>query len=77
MAPQLVPGPAGVRLGGLLDFGVGWLVWSTLTTGMLAGWLIAAIVLRRRHVATQAFRAASIPLGPCLCYGALLAVVVH
>ena len=77
MAPQLVPGPADDRLGGLPGFGVGWLGWSTLTTGMLAGWLLAAIVLGWRRVAAQAFRAASIPLGPCLCCGALLAVVVH
>lgn len=66
-----------VKLGGLLALGVGWLGWRTLTTSILAGWGLAALVLIVRHGTRPDERGRPIALGPWLCLGALVAVVIR
>lgn len=66
-----------VKLGGLLALGVGWLGWPTLTTSILAGWCLAALVLIARHGTRPEDRGRPIALGPWLCLGALVGVVVR
>ena len=66
-----------VKLGGLLALGVGWLGWPTLTTSVLAGWGLAALVLLARNGTRSADSGRPIALGPWLCFGALVAVVLR
>lgn len=63
-----------VKLGGLLALGLGWLGWPVLTTGVLVGWALAALALLVRHGTRPVGRGGPIPLGPWLCFGALVAV---
>jgi leader peptidase (prepilin peptidase) / N-methyltransferase len=67
-------GLADVTLGGLLGLLLGWVSWSTLSTGVILGWIIAlvAIIVGRR----AGYRVGGvIPAGPCLWLGALAAVL--
>ena len=66
-----------VKLGGLLGLGLGWLGWLTLATSVLAGWGLAALVLLARHGTRPADRGRPVALGPWLCLGALVAVVLR
>ncbi len=63
-----------VKLAGLVALGLGWLGWPVLTTGVLAGWSLAALALLARHATRSARRGRPIALGPWLCLGALVAV---
>ena len=68
-----------VKLGGLLALGLGWLGWSTLATGVLAGWCLAALVVLAVRVIRPGRwdRNRTVALGPWLCLGALVAVAVR
>ncbi len=65
------------KLGGLLGLGLGWLGWTTLTTGVLAAWCLAALTLLAHHVIRGGGRDRTIALGPWLCLGALVAIVIR
>ena len=62
------------KLAGLVALGLGWLGWPVLTTGVLAGWALAALALLARHATRPAARGRPIALGPWLCLGALVAI---
>lgn len=64
------------KLGGLLALGLGWLGWNTLVTGILAAWGLAALALLVQRVAQPDRRARTMALGPWLCLGALVAVLL-
>ena len=66
-----------VKLAGLAALGLGWLGWPVLTTGVLAGWCLAALVLLARHATRPARRGCPIALGPWLCLGASVAIGVR
>ena len=66
-----------VKLGGMLALGLGWLGWTTLATGVLAGWCLAVFVLLARYATQPATRGWPIALGPWLCLGAVVAVGVR
>ncbi len=66
-----------VKLGTLLALALGWLSWSTLTTGVLAAWGLAAVALLMPFVIRADRRDRTIALGPWLCLGALVAVAVR
>ncbi len=66
-----------VKLGGLLALGLAWLGWSELTTGVLAGWCLAALALFARYAIRRGGWDRTIALGPWLCLGALIAVAVR
>lgn len=73
-------GMADVRLGGLLGLFIGWLGWPELAASVLAGWLLASLAVawgraQRRSGGGQ--RSRPIPLGPYLCLGALVAILVR
>jgi len=63
------------KLGGLLALVLGWWGWSTLTTGVLAGWALAALALLARHASKPAARGRPIALGPWICLGAVVAIM--
>jgi leader peptidase (prepilin peptidase)/N-methyltransferase len=65
------------KLGGLLALGLGWWGWTVLTTGVLAGWCLAALVLVARYGTRPATRGQPIALGPWLCLGALAAIAAR
>lgn len=65
------------KLGGLLALGLAWLGWSELTTGVLAGWCLAALALFARYAIRRGGWDRTIALGPWLCLGALIAVAVR
>ncbi len=46
-----------------------WLEWATLTTSVLAGWGLAALVLLVRHGTRPEGGNRPIALGPWLCFG--------
>lgn len=64
-----------VKLGGLLALALGWLGWSTLTTGVLAAWGLAAVALFVRQAVRRGPRGGTMALGPWLCLGALVGAV--
>jgi len=64
-----------IQLGGLLGLCLGWLGWSTLAGGALAAWLLAAFVLMVRRPILGAKRSSTLPLGPFLVAGAVLAIL--
>jgi leader peptidase (prepilin peptidase)/N-methyltransferase len=67
-------GAGDVKLGALLGLALGWLGWPELFAGTVLGWFIAAcswLVLRTTGRLT---RDATLPMGPYLLLGALLAV---
>ena len=66
-----------VKLGGLLALGLGWLGWPTITTGVLAAWGLAALVVLAGLVIRPGRGDRTIALGPWLCLGALLAVALR
>ncbi|MHB1583066.1 MAG: prepilin peptidase [Acidimicrobiales bacterium] len=66
-----------LKLAGLVALGLGWLGWPVLTTGVLAGWALAALALLARHATRPTRRGRPIALGPWLCLGALLAIGVR
>jgi leader peptidase (prepilin peptidase)/N-methyltransferase len=73
----LRPGQFGggdVRLGGLLGIALGWLSWSALITATLVGWLVSAVAMLAIRVLRRPPSNSSLPLGPFLVFGALLAI---
>ncbi len=71
------PGQLGlgdVRLGGLLAAYLGYLGWSAVATGVLAGWLLAAVVMAVRRPGSTGHRV--LPFAPFLVAGTLVAVLV-
>ena len=65
------------KLGGLLALGLGWLGWTTLTTGVFAAWCLAALALPAHRATRGGGRDRTIALGPWLCFGAFVAVVIR
>lgn len=60
-------------LGGWIGLYLGYLPWSTLFAGVLAAWLLAALVVLARRAATGA--SGTLPAAPFLVAGALVAVL--
>jgi leader peptidase (prepilin peptidase) / N-methyltransferase len=76
----LVLHPAGmgwgdVKLAGVLGLYLGWLGWGTLVSGAFLGFLLGGITGVVLIVVGRATRKSSIPFGPYMLLGALLAVV--
>ncbi len=67
-------GLADVTVGGLLGLLLGWVGWSTLSTGVIFGWVVALVVAVWRP-GRRPGRTPAIPAGPCLWLGALIAVL--
>lgn len=74
-----LPGQLGggdVKLSVLLGFTLGWYGWPILVTGLLLGWLRAALyVVARRGVRPQS-ESLDLPLGPFLIAGALASILL-
>jgi leader peptidase (prepilin peptidase)/N-methyltransferase len=68
-------GSGDIELGALLGLYLGWLGWATLTTGTILAWLLAALALPLRRVATPR-RCGPLAAGPFLATGALVAVLL-
>jgi len=75
----LHPGGMGlgdVKLGGLLGLYLGWLGWSAVWIGTLAGFLVGGLVAAALLATGRANRKTAIPFGPAMLAGAMLAVFV-
>jgi leader peptidase (prepilin peptidase) / N-methyltransferase len=75
---MLLPGQLGlgdVKLAGLLGVALGWLGWSPVVTGTVTAWLLAAMVVGVQGVRLRGDRRTVVPLGPYLCFGALIAIM--
>jgi leader peptidase (prepilin peptidase)/N-methyltransferase len=68
-------GLADVYLGGLLGLGLGWLDWSAVVIGVLAGWLSGALVIAL-FASVHRRRNEYWPLGPFLVVGGLVGILV-
>ncbi|MGH9056221.1 MAG: prepilin peptidase [Acidimicrobiales bacterium] len=64
-----------VKLGGLLGLLLGWVSWSAVSTGVVAGWVVALAVMLVWSGRPRRGRPAGWPAGPCLCLGALVALL--
>jgi Flp pilus assembly protein protease CpaA len=74
------PGALGlgdVKLVGLLGLLLGWLSWTSVITGVFLGFATAALASIALLVTRRASRKDTIPFGPYLILGALLAVALH
>jgi leader peptidase (prepilin peptidase)/N-methyltransferase len=65
-----------VKLAGLLGLYLGWLGWSPVWIGTLAGFLLGGLAGVALLVARRAHRRTAIPFGPSMLAGALLAVLL-
>jgi leader peptidase (prepilin peptidase)/N-methyltransferase len=63
-----------VKLAGLLGLYLGWLSWSSVVVGTLAGFLFGGLVGAALLVARKAGRKTAIPFGPYMLAGAMFAV---
>lgn len=63
-----------VRLGGLVGLLLGWVSWSAVSTGVIAGWLVALAAMLVWPGRPRQHLPAAWPAGPCLCLGALFAL---
>jgi leader peptidase (prepilin peptidase)/N-methyltransferase len=66
-----------VKLVGLTGAVLGWLSWSTILLGLLAGLTLGGLFGLILIAARRASRRTAIPLGPALLAGALLVVLLH
>lgn len=76
---SLHPGGMGfgdVKLAGLLGLYLGWLGWSSVWIGTLAGFLLGGLAGAVLVVTRRATRKTPIPFGPYMLAGAMLAVLV-
>ncbi len=64
-----------VKLAGVLGLYLGWLGWGVLLVGGFLGFLLGAVIGVALMVAGRARRKATIPFGPFMVAGALLAVL--
>lgn len=67
-------GGGDVKLAPLLGFYLGWLGWSSVAIGALAGFLLGAVAGVALMAARAATRKSRIPFGPYMLAGAFLAV---
>ena len=67
-------GGGDVRLGGVLGLALGWTGWTTIVTGTLLTWTVAAAAILALHAFGRLPADRRIPLGPFLIIGALAAV---
>ena len=67
-------GGGDVKLAPLLGFYLGWLGWSSVAVGALAGFLLGAVAGVALMAARAATRKSRIPFGPYMLAGAFLAV---
>lgn len=65
-----------VKLAGILGMACGWVSWSTLVAGLVAGIFLAAAWAAYLLVTRRATRKDYVPLGPFLIVGAVLSLVV-
>lgn len=73
------PGQLGggdVKLGGLLGLALGWASWSTLLTGTLLGWLLAAVTQLALGAVGRQSADRQVRLGPFLIIGTLATLLV-
>jgi leader peptidase (prepilin peptidase) / N-methyltransferase len=63
-----------VKLAGLLGLYLGWLGWRSVVSGAFLGFLLGGLTGMALLVAGRATRRSSIPFGPYMLLGALLAV---
>jgi leader peptidase (prepilin peptidase) / N-methyltransferase len=69
-------GAGDVKLGGLLGLALGWLGWSALLMATALGWLAAALVWLLLSVIRSRSHGSTVPMGPFLLFGALVAIIV-
>jgi leader peptidase (prepilin peptidase) / N-methyltransferase len=65
-----------VKLAGLLGLYLGWLGWSSVWVGAFAGFLLGGLAGGGLLLAGRANRRTTIPFGPAMLAGALLALFV-
>ncbi|GGK28580.1 prepilin peptidase [Pilimelia terevasa] len=65
-----------VKLAGLLGLYLGWLSWSSVWVGTLAGFLLGSVVGVALLASGRADRKTALPFGPAMLAGAFLAVFV-
>lgn len=65
-----------VKLAAVLGLHLGWLGWSVLVTGALAGFFLIGPVALVLLATRRAGRSTELPFGPFMLAGALLAIVV-
>lgn len=65
-----------VKLAGVLGLFLGFLGWSTVWLGMMLGFGLAAACVLARRLLQPTLNSRSLPLGPALLLGALIAVAV-
>jgi leader peptidase (prepilin peptidase) / N-methyltransferase len=65
-----------VKLAGLLGLYLGWLGWSSVWIGTLAGFALGGLVGVVVLATGLGNRKTAIPFGPCMLAGAMLAVFV-
>lgn len=68
-------GLADVTLGGLVGLLLGWVGWSALFSGVILGWVIALAVVVALRLGRPSRPVVAIPAGPCLWFGALVAIL--
>lgn len=65
-----------VTLTGLVALITGWTSWTYVGLGLLAGWTIGGLVALVLMAARRIRGSSAIPLGPCLCAGAWLVLLM-
>lgn len=66
-----------VKLSGVIAIYLGWLGWSKVLYGIFAGFAIGAVIATILLACRRASRTTTIPFGPELIVGALLAAAWH
>ena len=74
-APSRSFGWGDVKLGGVLGILLGYQGWLTTWLGVMAGFILASAYVVARAIVRRGERAQTVPLGPALLLGALLAVI--
>ena len=68
-------GAGDVKLGGLLGLAMGWQSWSTILTGTILAWSLAALLRLAFRLVGRWPRDSATPLGPFLLTGAFAAIL--
>ena len=69
-------GAGDVKLAGLLGMALGWHGWPTVITATVLAWLSVALFVTLRPTDRRTPDPATVPMGPFLLYGSLIAIIL-